>query len=692
VLPASSHHLNINLLRESFQSLQNTTQLAVFDRVVSGFSASARWNTTRGAAVNTLQVSASGNRIVQDRFRSNPVFGRDVTREGSGVSYPLIYGASRMIPSITIAGACCTALTVTAAAFQNFNHVFQLREDFARFAGTHQLKAGALIVRSLKNQDNQPPVNGIFAFNNLGDALFGRFRTYQEGGGGREGWFRFWQHELYVSDNWRATPRLALDLGIRYSLLQPQHSVLNNAVVFVPELYDPRKAPRIDSATGEMVLTPDYDPDNGLAVGGDRFPPAAASRLPDSNQPVYQRLFRGLPDTIMEWQAGLAPRVSAAYDLLGGQRLLLRGGYGRFFERIQGNYIFNTVNNPPFVLTTTVSVGDVDHPTTASALAIPPNLRSFDRNLKLPTVDNWSIGVQHRLGADAFVEAGYVGAHGFHQTRDSDLNQLPVGTLQRHAGVNPNALRPYPGYGFINQYVTDAEYHYHSLQTLVRVNLRDGGLGQVAYTYSRALTTATNWNTLPVDSHDPQRDRGPADYDRPHILVASYAYPLPFSGEGSGWLRTVLGDWRVAGVTTLQSGLPLNVTVNGDPAGIGRTAVNTLNNAQRPNRIADAALPPEQRTWDRWFDTSAFVMPAPGTFGDLPRNALRHPHVLNTDVSVQKAIPVGPTTLEVRVEAFNVFNRANPFAIGGVLGTATFGQVVQFADPRIVQLVARLSF
>ena len=254
-----------------------------------------------------------------------------------------------------------------------------------------------------------------------------------------------------MADSWKISRRLSVDGGVRYHIMQPQYSALNNAVVFVPAFFDPAHAPAMNPATGEVVPSAAYNPDNGLAVGGDSFPDAARERIPNADSEVFQKLFRGLPATIMRTQHGVGPRFSAAFDVSGDQETILRGGYGRFFERIQGNYIFNNVNNPPFVLTTTVYGGNVESPATAATLALPPNIQSFDVAMRLPTVDNWSLGVQRRVSSRGVADIAYVGARGVNQTRDSDLNQLPAGTLQRYPAVNANALRPYPGYAAINQ-------------------------------------------------------------------------------------------------------------------------------------------------------------------------------------------------------------------------------------------------
>jgi hypothetical protein len=689
---SANSQFSVNYLRDSFFGVQNTTQLATYDRHIPGYSSAVRWKLVLGSnAVNTLQISASGNRIRQDNFQANGTFGRDIVRGvgHSGVTYPLLFGASDKVPSLTISGF--QNLTNTVAVFQNFNHLFQLKDDFSKIAGNHTLKAGFVSMRSRKNQDNQPAINGTFAFDSLGQALLGDFNNYTEGGRGVEGWFRFWQHEAYIQDSWKVSQRLSLDLGVRYALYQPQYSALDNAVIFDPEFFDRAKAPGVNPANGQLIPGATYDPINGLGVGGDGFPDDATSRLPISAD--AQRLFRGLSQTIIPWQTGWGPRASFAYDLFGDQTTVVRGGYGRYFERIQGNYIFSSVNNPPFVASTTIFGGNVENPSGGATRLVAANIRSFDKDLKLPKVDNWSLGVQRKLSANTVAEATYVGTRGFDQTLDVDLNQLPVGALPANPGVNANALRPYPGYAFIQQYATDASFHYNSLQTLLRMNLRGGNMVQLAYTYSKAITTATDWNSLPVDSYNPGMDEGLANYDRPHIFIASYIYELPFWRDGSEWYKKVLGDWRISGVTTAQSGLPLNIIMNGDVAGIGRSGTGATGSNQRPNLVGDPNLSNDDRSWSRWLDTTAFATPAAGTFGNLSRNAIRGPGTFNTDLALHKLVPFGTSRSgEFRIETFNVFNHANPFTIGNIVGTAQFGQVTAFSDPRIVQLSFRVTF
>jgi len=209
----------------------------------------------------------------------------------------------------------------------------------------------------------------------------------------------------------------------------------------------------------------------------------------------------------------------------------------------------------------------------------------------------------------------------------------------------------------------------------------------VAYTWSKAIADVSDWNSVPVDSYNPRLDRGPANYDRPHIFVASYIYPLPFWQTGSTWYAKAFGGWRVSGVTTFQSGRPLNMTVNADPAGIG-----TRGN-QRPNLIGNPYLPSGDRTALSWFNTAAYAAPANGTLGNLGFDAMVGPGTNNWDISLQKTFPINERfRTEFRLEMYNAFNHVNFWAVGTTFGNANFGQVTQAQDPRILQMALRLEF
>ncbi len=688
---STAHQFAVHYMRDAFFQLQNTATPVTYDRQIPGSNASTKWTWVASpTTVNTFQVTATGNVIAQINFKPNPVFIKDFSRSGQGVNYPMIYGVNNAIPTLNIAGF--NGLSVTAAIWQNFNRVFQFKDDFSKVIGSHTFKTGILIMRSRKNQDNQPAVNGtvsyasghaLYSGNALADALLGNFATYNEASSGREGWFRFTQIEMYASDNWKASKRLSFDFGARYALMQPQYAQLQNAVVFAPRFFDSAKAMKVNN-DGTLVAN-SGDPINGLVVGGSSFPAAALSRIPNASDPLYKGLFRGLPKEISPYDLGtFGPRLGFAYDLTGQQKTVLRGGYGMFFERVQGNFVFGRINNPPFVKDTTIYSANLENPQGGGTKLLPMNISSYDVNVKVPTVQNWSMGVQHKLTADTMLDVAYVGSMGYNQYMGLDINQLPEGTRQKNPGIDPAALRPYKGYGTINQLVTQGTFNYHSLQTQFRKNFKTGGLVNIAYTWSKNIADATGYSETPMYSYDWRRDRSLSSFDRRQVFVFSYIYPLPFWLEANTWYKKAFGGWQLSGVTTLQSGRPMTITISGDVAG-------TSQGTQRPNQVADWQV--DEKTADRFFNTAAFAVPAAGTHGNVGRFSVVGPGMNNWDMSAQKYFPIREgMKLEFRAEMYNMPNHRSFWGVSMTVGSSNFGQVTSTTDPRILQLGLRLIF
>ena len=222
------------------------------------------------------------------------------------------------------------------------------------------------------------------------------------------------------------------------------------------------------------------------------------------------------------------------------------------------------------------------------------------------------------------------------------------------------------------------------------------------YTWSktRDMGTHSNGGGQTMDNYDIERDYGPAIWDIPHRFVASYLYELPFLKNSTNTLlRAALGGWQIGGITTLQSGSPINVTLNGDPANIG------INNQQRPNLVGPVPTmncqPNTTGTTDvarreliDCFDRSAFENPAAFTFGNAPRNVLRGPKYVSTDLSFMKNFPLGGgAQFQFRAEIFNAFNTVNYGNPGGVFSnTATFGRISSAGAMRQVQLGGKFLF
>lgn len=685
------HQFSFMRVHDEYYSEENLTTLVTYNRPIPGTNQSLKWTyVVNPTTVNTFQFSLPGHHIYQNGFKANPMFIKDYSRAGEGINYPMLFNSNGSIPSINISGY--NGLNVTPVNWNNSDRIIFFKEDFTKVLGAHTLKAGVFIQRNRKNQDNQPAVNGSFSFapghplysgNALADALLGNFSSYTEADGGREGWFRFTQVEWYATDNWHVNQRLSLDVGVRFNYLPQQYSPLQNTVFFSPAYFNAADAPQINPANGQFV-SGIGDPDNGLYVGGRQFPNILKQRVAGLDSPVYQKLLRGAPIGISPTYWPIGPRFGFAYDLTGRQRTVLRGGYGMTFERVQGNFIFSEINNPPFVHQSTLYTANIENPGGGTTKSFPSSLTSFDSGVKIPTVQNYSLGIQHKIGTDIMLDVAYVGSGGWNLYRGLNLNQLPVGTLQANPGINTNALRPYPGYADITQYATGANYNYNSLQVQMRKEFRGGGLINAAYTWSKSITDASNWNDVPMDSYNAKRERGLSAFDRRNILVLSYVYPLPFWREQNNWYRKAFGGWQLSGITTIESGMPMNITIQGDVAGTGV-------GGQRPNLVGDPNL--NAHTVSRWFNPAAFAVPAAGTFGNLGRNAIIGPGMNNWDFSTQKFFAVTERVkLQYRAEMFNAPNHVSFWSVGGTVGSANFGQVAGAMDPRTFQMALKLLF
>ena len=231
-------------------------------------------------------------------------------------------------------------------------------------------------------------------------------------------------------------------------------------------------------------------------------------------------LFHNLPKGTANTDWGTwAPRFGFAYDLTGKQTTVLRGGYGMFYERVEGNFLFSAVNNPPFVQQQVIYNGSLENPSGGALPVFPSTIsNSHYLDMKVPRTMNWSLGIQQKLSRTAMLDITYVGSSAANLSYQQDINQLPEGTITANPGVNINALRPYPGYADIYQYNTGANFIYHSLQVQVKKDFASGGLLNLAYTYSKGRTDANAYNYQPMDSYNLRRDWGPSSYNRGQYL------------------------------------------------------------------------------------------------------------------------------------------------------------------------------
>jgi hypothetical protein len=314
----------------------------------------------------------------------------------------------------------------------------------------------------------------------------------------------------------------------------------------------------------------------------------------------------------------------------------------------------------------------------------------FNPKQVAPISYQYNLGVQREVARDLVLEAGYIGNVSHHLTaNDLSLNQAPP---QLMTAGNAQLARPFPQFSnvtWINPSIGNSTYHAGFIRAEKRMN---GGLSFLAhYTFSKFIDdveAANEFGTTGsyMDAYNRRLDKGLSGSDVPQRLVVTVLYELP-KFKGNAAAKAILGGWKVGLLETAESGPTFTVI----------TAANTTNafpaGSLRPNLLHDPSLDSGQRTVSRWFDTSAFVNPAPLTFGNSPRSGLRGAPVVTTDATLEKSFSITERwRVDMRVEFYNLLNHAIFNVPGFTYGAADFGVISSARSPRAAQLAARLSF
>jgi hypothetical protein len=499
--------------------------------------------------------------------------------------------------------------------------------------------------------------------------------------------------EFFFQDDFKATRRLSLNLGVRYTLNFPSTVVDDQSAVFNLE-------------TQKL----DFLGRNGT--------PRAARNLEKLN---------------FAPRAGLAFRISDSFTV--------RSGYGitwieqagittpfttPFFPYIQtaGQRSLDNIN-PAFELSRGPSV-QISRPSPDSGLG--QGVFSVEREQKSGYAQQWNLSFQKTFGQDWSTEFGYLGSKLTNLgVPDVNMNQLTAGQLALGATLTqqvPNPffgqipessslggptiarqqlLRPFPRFTTVAFYRNNVGHStYHSLQTRLERRFARGLTFTAAYTFSKliddagavfdaAILTGPAAVFQAADSYNRRLEKDESTGSIPHVFSGSYVWDLPF-GAGrrwdlSGWRNAVAGGWQVAGMMRVQSGSPLAVTQATNLnafAGFG---------IQRPNRVGDPELPSDERGTARWFNTDAFSQAAQFTIGNASRNPIAGPAYRTLDVVAGKTFPINERVrAEFRAEAFNVTNTPSLMVPNTSFGNAAFGTITRAFDPRVFEFVLKLHF
>ncbi len=538
-----------------------------------------------------------------------------------------------------------------AAFLPNFkiSEVVQAGDTFSFLRGRHALKAGGnyRFIRSFFDISSQSRgfynFSGAFSQNpqarpnsgsGLADFLLGMPHATQLSTSLR-GDIRYHYLAGYLQDDWRVNSRLTVNLGARYELFtHPYERNGNQGNLLLDDL--------------KLIYVDDNVPPS--------VPAAFAANVPGGvSRKTLMRL-----DT-----NNLAPRLGFAYKLR--DQTVVRGGAGIFYgDHPTIGASSRLPANPPYQVNisytsdqiTPLMTLDTGFPSTALEPVFSPFLsfNAWDPDARQATAYHWNANVQNEFPW-IVVELGYTGSRG---------ENLAVGYDPNTPVPGPGSVasrRPWPQFGGINAQKYEGHSSYNAGHVRVERRLRQGLSVIGHYTWAKSIdvggTNFISGDNVYRNPRDIEMDRGLSSFDVRHNMVLSYIWDIPI-GRGRRFdvrhalLNGILGGWQFNGITSARSGTPFTPRLNTNPTNSGHA---------RPDRIGDGNLPRGDRTAARWFDPSAFTPPVPYVYGNAGRNILTGPGFFNTDFGLFKRFRFEGRTrrneIQVRIEAFNVFNEAH---------------------------------
>lgn len=698
----------------------------------------------------SLEISVGSANNSLDHYTDNT----KLTRAGAGMSsLPMLFPSAIQndyIPYFTYGGgriANAPVFRINQAPFTNFNTTYDVVANLTRVMGSHAAKVGLYYQKSLKDQSAFASFNGQINFNNntsnpydsqhpFANAALGIYDSYTQASAYLKPKWRYSNYEWYLQDNWKKTDRLTLDYGVRFYYMTPQWDVSKQAANFLPETFSASKAVRLYAPAIVNGVRVGYDALSGTTVNA-----TFIGRVVPNSGDRFQGTFQagsGIDQTLTDGNKfSVSPRLGAAYDITGQGRFVARGAFGIFYDRPQGNQVFDLINNPPAVQTPTLNWGQVSSLAATSPLYAPVSLYPNVFAWKIPTVYQWDLGIQMQLPANFTLDVSYVGSKSQNLLQYRNLNAIPYGLAYQASSqdptkgqtcsgcsalsTNPGAnalpvdfLRPDVGYTDIRLWEFQAYSDYKSLQTTITRRFTKGLMFSGYYAYSSAKgTLGGDWDYARIDGKDKQANYGPLSFDRPHSFVVSFVYQTP--SVTSGPLAYITNDWQISGNYRWYSGTP--ATAGFSIPGIGN--VNLTGSYTEGARIVLTGQNPGSGYSSdpyKQFNVAAFTMPQPGSVGlESPRYTMRNPPINNLDLSLSKSFRLGgKRRIEVRLDAFNALNTVQFSGVNRTLNFASLtdatitnspynssGQLVNLngvgtingvRPPRQLQLMGRFSF
>jgi hypothetical protein len=637
------------------------------------------WNRVIGSSmVNELLVGFSHTTVTAETF--------DWAGIGDANALYGIAGGQPIAGLSSIGwGSELTAPGLIATDSDTLAKTYQINEKLTWLRGRHSLKFGGQFLR-YNQQRFYAGNNGLLGFINFNgafsnvafaDFLLDRVSSKGRGGGDPDDPWTHLQNRisLFAQDDFKFTPDLTLNLGMRWAYTSPLVEKDNRQSNF-------------NLVTGEQILAQD----GGI-----------------EERALYESYYKGFE-----------PRVGAAWRAT--DRLVLRGAYGisQFMEGTGAN--LRLPLNPPFFFESSVNYDDTTGAGTIGtgfAELVPGttptgNVRAYDPELRPQFTQQWNAFVEYQVTPTVSAQIGYVGHHATHLVTPVEGNQALPGTGDPSTWAPRNQRRPlFSAQPLITTIATTASRggsKYNSMQASIRQRLDEGLEFLASYTLGKVTTNNRGFygifggsgpqgvvsateGAYWQNTYDPDAEWGPAFHDVRHNLIFSATYDLPvgrgrdFGADWSAPMNAILGGWRVGGIFQARTGLPITV-IDGRAR-----SLQGDRGAERPNCVGDPH--PSDQSISHWLDINAFEAVPVGTFGNCPVGVGRGPGYVNVDLMLAKRIEIsGPRYAEFRLEAFNVLNHPSFGAPGrDISSPSTFGVITNTVSaPRVIELVLKVYF
>jgi hypothetical protein len=647
-------------------------------------------------------------------------------------------GYVNILPQFQFGGTPSNAMSYTrsgtsAGNYENFNTIWTFTDNISKVIDRHTLKAGIYLEHNQKIQPSTPAYAGSFNFspdslnslntgNGYANGLLGYVDNYQQATGRAVFSVNYWNAEFYIQDNFRVNRRLTLDFGVRMYHQTPQADANFTFSNFVPSMYTKSAAPRIyrpGTSAGKRVA---IDPGTGAVA------PVAYIGLyvPGSGNPAdgFQLLDKSAPtlDPYTTSPLAFAPRFGFAYDVSGDGKTALRGGFGIFYNRLDGNQVYNLSGQPPYAFTPQVAYTTFDQIAAGGNSLIfgPPGSVSMwpAGNIPWDRTQNASLNLQRQLPGGMVIDLGYTGDWQYNQQLSYDINPIPLGTRapfnQANAdATNGNKTLPdvllrtvYPGYNSINSYAHTGHTNYNAFTLSLQRRFSKGLSAGLAYTWGHALGT-TSFNPLVANNEAYNYGRQP--FDIRHNIQSNYTYDLPNLGKklNSKLLSAIVDRWTLSGIVTIQSGLPFNP---GGPNVLG-TAPDYTGTPSIGARDVVVGDPFANVPAGHYYNPAAFAPPVLGTTVTTPvlgnlgggSGVMSLPWIFNMDATMAKFIPLfgEHRGLRLQAQAYNILNHVEYNNInngiqwdasGNVSNLASAGVLNSTLPARVMAFSARFEF